>query len=231
MARNRVERVGSKIIYRGRVAVLSVETFRMPGGDLLRRETIRHRPSAVILPVFADGRILLIRQFRHAVGRAIYELPAGTSEPREPLLSCAKRELAEETGYSARHWRRICRFYPAPGISTEWMTLYAATGLAPVKKRLSMDEDEQITVKITPAREVLEMVRRNQIIDAKSIIGILWGLNRILWGQTPRGLTPLDLTALRRPRWDSGRLSRGSRPLFPVVLAPGLSPARCLRFP
>lgn len=176
-----VGRVRSKILYRGRVATLSLDTFRMPDGEFLLRETIQHPPSVVILPVFPDGRVLLIRQFRHAVGKTIYEIPAGTCEPKEPALACAKRELIEETGYSARIWRRICEFYPAPGISTERMTLYVATDLFVPKKRLSMDEDEQITVRITPPRKVLQMVRKNAIIDAKSIIGILWGLNRISW--------------------------------------------------
>lgn len=181
MGHHRVERVRSKIIYRGRVATLSLDTFRIPDGKLILRETVRHPPSVVILPIFEDGRILLIRQFRHAVGKTIYEIPAGTCEPQESPLACAKRELIEETGYSARRWQRICEFYPAPGISTERMTLYAATGLFVPKKKLSMDEDEQITVRITPPRKVLRMVRKNEIIDAKSIIGILWGLNRITW--------------------------------------------------
>lgn len=181
MAHHHTERVRSKTIYRGRVATLSLDTFRMPGGEFLLRETIQHPPSVVILPLFEDGRVLLIRQFRHAVGKIIYEIPAGTREPKEPPLACAKRELVEETGYGARHWRRICEFYPAPGISTERMTLYAATGLFVPKKKLAMDEDEQITVRITPQRRVLRMIQKNGIIDAKSIIGILWGLNRIRW--------------------------------------------------
>lgn len=181
MAKTVVSRVRSKILYRGRVATLSLDTFRLPDGTQLKRETIQHPPSVVILPVFPDGRILLIRQFRHAVGRFIHEIPAGTSEPGEPMLACARRELIEETGYAARHWKKLCRFYPAPGISTERMDLFVATGLFVPKQKLSMDEDEQITVKITPQREVLQMVRRNRIIDAKSIIGILWGLERIQW--------------------------------------------------
>lgn len=181
MAHQRVERVRSRVIYRGRVATLSVDTFRMPGGKLLLRETIQHPPSVVILPLFPDGRILLIRQFRHAVGRVLYEIPAGTREPNEPALACARRELIEETGTSARRWKRLCRFYPAPGISTERMDLFTATGLFVPKKKLAMDEDEHISVRITPQSEALRMIRRNEIIDAKSIIGILWGLNKISW--------------------------------------------------
>ena len=175
-----IRRVKSKIVYRGYVVDLSVDTYRA-NGDTFLRETIQHPASVVILPILPDGRIVLIRQFRHAVGRFIYEIPAGTSEPGEPLLRCAKRELAEETGYSASRWRRVCRFYPAPGISTERMVLYVARGLKPSNEKAAMDEDEYITLRIVSAREALELVQTNQIVDAKSIIGILWGLNRIRW--------------------------------------------------
>jgi ADP-ribose pyrophosphatase len=142
---------------------------------------IRHPPSVVILPVLDDGRVVLIRQFRHAVHCSIYEIPAGTREPNEPALACAKRELMEETGYSAGRWRWICEFYPAPGISTERMDLFVATALKKLRKRIPMDKDEQITLHPAPARRALQMVRRNKIIDAKTIIGIVWGLNRINW--------------------------------------------------
>lgn len=174
MATTAIRRVKSRLLYRGRVADLLLDTYRAADGRAFQRETIRHPGSVAILPVAADGRILLIRQFRHAVGRWIYEIPAGTSEPGEPLLSCAKRELAEETGYSASSWIRACAFYPAPGISTERMVLYVARGLRPLKKKVAMDKDEFITLKIVPARKALEMVRRGSIVDAKTIIGILW---------------------------------------------------------
>ena len=181
MAETSVKRVQTKIIYRGRVATLSLDTFRKPSGEAYLRETIQHPPSVVILPLLDDGRVLLIRQFRHAVNRPIYEIPAGTREPGEPALACAKRELMEETGYSASRWKRICEFYPAPGISTERMDLFVATALKKLKKRIPMDKDEQISVHPVPARRALQLVRRNKIIDAKSIIGLLWGLNRINW--------------------------------------------------
>jgi len=181
MAQASVKRVRSKIIYRGRVATLSLDTFRKPSGEAYIRETIHHPASVVILPILDDGRLALIRQFRHAVNGIIYEIPAGTSEPGEPLLACAKRELAEEAGYSASRWKRLCEFYPAPGISTERMALFVATGLKKLKKPVPMDKDEQITVQLTPVRKALQWVRRNKIVDAKSIIGILWGLEKIRW--------------------------------------------------
>jgi len=181
MAQRLVRQVRSKIIYRGRVATLSLDTFRKPSGDSYIRETIQHPASVVILTVLGDGRVLLIRQFRHAVNSVIYDIPGVASEPGEPLRACAKRELAEETGYTASRWRRLCQFYPAPGISTERMILYGATGLKKLTKRIPMDKDEQITVHATPAKMVFQMVHKNQIVDAKSIIGILWGLDRICW--------------------------------------------------
>ena len=181
MAQASVKRVRSKIIYQGKVATLSLDTFRKPSGESYLRETIQHPPSVVILPVLADGRLALIRQFRHAVNGVIYEIPAGTCEPGEPSLACAKRELMEETGYSGSRWKRICEFYPAPGISTERMDLFVATALKKLKKRIPMDKDEQITVHPTSARRTLQLVRSNKIIDAKSIIGIVWGLGRVKW--------------------------------------------------
>ncbi len=176
-----IQRVRSKVLYRGHVLDLSLDTYRPPEGEAFLRETIHHPASVVITPLLDDGSILLIRQFRHAVGRVIYEIPAGTSEPGEPLLSCAKRELAEETGYSARRWQRLCQFYPAPGISTERMVAYAARGLKPLKKPIPMDKDEQITVEVCSQARALDLIRTNRIVDAKTIIGLLWAMKRIRW--------------------------------------------------
>jgi alkanesulfonate monooxygenase SsuD/methylene tetrahydromethanopterin reductase-like flavin-dependent oxidoreductase (luciferase family) len=90
-------------------------------------------------------------------------------------------ELAEETGHRAARWRRLCEFYPAPGISTERMELYVARGLKPLTKKMAMDQDEHITPRLITAKEALKLVQTNQVVDAKSIIGITWGLNRIRW--------------------------------------------------
>lgn len=176
-----VKRVRSKIIYRGRVATLLLDTFRKPSGESYLRETIQHPPSVVILPILDGGRVALIRQFRHAVNSILYEIPAGTREPGESTLACAKRELMEETGFTASRWKRLCEFYPAPGISTERMDLFVASALKKLRKPVPMDKDEQITVHPAGVRQVLRLVRTNKIIDAKSIIGILWGLDRIKW--------------------------------------------------
>lgn len=176
-----IRQVGSKTLYRGRVVRLTMDTFRTAAGATFRRETFQHPASVVIVPVLEKSRVLLIRQFRHALGRYIYEIPAGTSEPGESLLSCAKRELAEETGYRASGWKRLYEFYPAPGVSTERMVLFRAGGLSPLARKVAKDKDEYITPVVVPARTAVRMVRKNEIIDAKSILGLLFGLDRIAW--------------------------------------------------
>ena len=176
-----IRQVDSKTLYRGRVVRLTMDTFRTAHGRSFRRETFQHPASVVIVPLLEKDRVLLIRQFRHALERYIYEIPAGTSEPGEPLLSCAKRELAEETGYRAARWKRLCEFYPAPGVSTERMVLYRASHLSPLARKVAKDKDEYITPKIVSARTAVGMIRNNQVIDAKSIIGLLMGLERIRW--------------------------------------------------
>lgn len=160
---------------------LTMDTYRAASGCTFRRETIHHPFSVVIVPILEGRRVLLIRQFRHALNRYIYEIPAGTSEPGEPLLSCARRELAEETGYKASRWKRLFEFYPAPGVSTERMVLYVAQGLSPLAKKVAKDKDEFITPWIVPAAKAVRMVHQNKIVDSKSIIGILAGLKRIKW--------------------------------------------------
>ncbi len=174
-------RIKSKRIYRGRVANLYLDTFRTAQGQLFLRETLRHPPSVVIVPVLSRNRVLLIRQFRHAVAKNIYEIPAGTTEPGEQLLRCAKRELEEETGYWARSWKRLCEFYPAPGISTERMVLYRASGLTKLEKPAKKDRDEYITTEIKTVSQAIQLIYKNRIMDAKSIIGLLWGLQRVKW--------------------------------------------------
>ncbi len=176
-----IRQVESKTLHRGRVVRLTLDTYRTADGCEFRRETIRHPASVVIVPVAGDNRVVLIRQFRHALGRYIYEIPAGTSEPGEPLLRCAKRELAEEAGFTANRWERLFEFYPAPGVSTERMVLYRASGLGPLKRAAAKDQDEYITPILVSKEKAVAMVRQNRIADAKSILGILLGLNRIRW--------------------------------------------------
>jgi ADP-ribose pyrophosphatase len=126
----------------------------------------------VVLPVFADGRILLIRQYRHAVGQFLWELVAGRVEPGERPLPAARRELMEETGYTARRFRKLLDLFPTPGFVSENMVLYAAEGLRPGPAR--PEADEVITSRAFRPAQLERMMRRGALRDGKSIAAILY---------------------------------------------------------
>ncbi|MBI4313178.1 MAG: NUDIX hydrolase [Candidatus Omnitrophica bacterium] len=172
-----------KTLYRGRNVSLTRDTVLWKDGHTFDREVIHHPPSVVLLPVLPDGRIVMIRQFRAAIERFIHEIPAGTSEPGESILACCRRELAEEIGYSAAHYELLLRFFPAPGVSTEEMRLYRARGLKKLANPPAKDRDEMIAPFIVSASQAIAMVKRNEIIDAKSILGILIGLKAVQWSR------------------------------------------------
>lgn len=141
-------------------------------GGVEAREVIVHPGSVVILPILDDGRIVMIKNKRFTVERTLWELPAGTRDPSEPPLSCALRELEEETGYRAAQLTRLLDFYPAPGISNERMHAFVASGLTPSQQDL--DDTEQIEVFPLAPAEVLRMVRAGEIEDAKSLTVLLY---------------------------------------------------------
>jgi ADP-ribose pyrophosphatase len=148
---------------------------REPGGTLVRRDIVRHPGSVVVLAIDnsrREPRLLLERQYRHAAGTYLWELPAGHKDPDENELAAAKRELREETGFTAAKWRRILRFYVSPGFLDERMTLFLATGLHPGKAQ--PEADEKIALRFFPFRVALRMVMSGRIQDAKTIAGILW---------------------------------------------------------
>jgi ADP-ribose pyrophosphatase len=151
-----------------------VERRQVPkrGGGSEAREVIVHTGSVVILPLLDDGRIVLIRNARFTVNRLLWELPAGTRDPDEPVESCAARELEEETGYRARELRQLLAFYPAPGIADERMFAFLACGLEPTQQRL--DATEQIEVHPTGVDEALRMIKAGEIEDAKTIATLLF---------------------------------------------------------
>lgn len=141
-------------------------------GGTEARELVVHPGSVVILPILDDGRIVMIRNVRFSVERTLWELPAGTRDPNEPVLSCAARELEEETGYRAAGLVPLLEFYPAPGLSNERMHAFVATGLTAVAQQL--DPTEQIDVCPLEQVEVLRMLRAGEIEDAKSIAVLLY---------------------------------------------------------
>jgi ADP-ribose pyrophosphatase len=161
----------SKVIYRGRVFGVRQDRVVEPGGVRVIRDVVTHTGSVVLLPVFPDGRILLVRQYRHAVGQFLWELVAGRIEPQERPIVAARRELLEETGYTARRFRKLLDVFPTPGFVSERMLVYLATGLRPGPAQ--PESDERITARRFRAAELERMIRRGTLRDAKSIVGIL----------------------------------------------------------
>ncbi len=140
------------------------------------REIVEHQGSVVVLPVLADGRVLLVRQYRHATGGFLWELVAGGIDRGEKTLNAARRELKEETGFAARRFERLVSFFPTPGFLTEQMHLYRATGLRPGAAQ--PEDDEALEVRAFSRRELERMLRRGALRDAKTILGVLLELRR-----------------------------------------------------
>lgn len=163
--------VASERIYNGRVINLRVDTVALPGGQHYKREIVEHRGAVAIAALDAEGDVLLVQQFRKAAGRQLLELPAGTLEPGEDPLRCARRELEEETGFRARQWERLAAFYTSPGFSTELLHLYLARDLEAGRAANEVDEHLQL-VKMSVA-DARRMIDTGEICDAKTIVGIL----------------------------------------------------------
>jgi ADP-ribose pyrophosphatase len=161
--------------YRGPVFWVTTDDVVEPTGIRARRDVVRHTGSVVVLAVNRGGsepRILLEKQYRHAAGRFLWELPAGRVDEGENELEAAKRELLEETGYSARRWRRILRFWASPGFVAETMSVYLASGLRPGAAQ--PEDDEVIEIELVPLKKAVAMVLKGTIQDAKTIAGVLW---------------------------------------------------------
>jgi len=142
----------------------------MPSGRRVVYEIVEHRGAVVMVPVTADGRVLMVRQFRQAVGRELLELPAGTIEKGETPEACARRELAEEVGHAAGRWEHLLSFFPSPGVLTEEMHVFLARDLRPMT---AAREEEDLRVDAMPLAEARRRIDSGEIRDAKSIIGIL----------------------------------------------------------
>ena len=172
MATGRATILKSKVLYTGKVFRLQRDTVIEPGGVRANRDIIVHPGSVVVLPIFEDGRVLLIRQYRHTVGDFLWELVAGRKEPDESPGVAARRELLEETGYTARRLRKLLRIIPTPGFVKEWMWIFAAEGL--VEGAAQPEDDEKITPRIFTLKQVDTMIRSGRLRDAKSIAGLLY---------------------------------------------------------
>jgi ADP-ribose pyrophosphatase len=167
--------VSSETAFTGRVFNVVSQQVEEPDGVLVHREIVQHHGSIVILALDQSTnppRLLLERQYRHAAGARLWELPAGSLEPGEQKLAAAKRELKEETGYTAAKWEKALFFYVSPGFLTETMAVFLARGLK--KGKAQPEEDERIAVRFFPLPQAVQMASRGKIKDAKTLASILW---------------------------------------------------------
>jgi ADP-ribose pyrophosphatase len=159
-------------ILKGRLFDIYRLRVRLPNGRQSCREVIKHPGAVAIIPILDDGRILLEKQYRKAVEKELYEIPAGTLEKGEQLRTCVKRELLEETGYAAQKIERLISFHPAPGYTSEMIHLFAARGL--VLKKACPEEDETITLAPLPYDKIIRLIRQGKIADGKTILAMLY---------------------------------------------------------
>jgi ADP-ribose pyrophosphatase len=171
--------VASRPVHEGHYIALRVDTIERADGTRAEREVVWHPGAAAVVALDPGGRVVLVRQWRTAAGRALLEIPAGTLDRdaagaiEDPDVAIA-RELAEETGFRAATYRRIGVFYTAPGFATEVMHLYLATGLEPAEGDVGPDEDERLELVLLPVDEALAAAERGDIADAKSLVGLYW---------------------------------------------------------
>jgi ADP-ribose pyrophosphatase len=165
------EILSSRIVYKGGHIQVREDRVIEPAGHEAMREIVVHPGAVCVVARPAPDQVILIRQYRHAAGRELVEIPAGTLHDREDPRECAIRELEEETGYLASTMVERARFWTTPGFTTEFMYLYEATGLK--KTQINPDDDEVIEVDIVGSTEALQMIDEGRIQDAKSILGLL----------------------------------------------------------
>lgn len=168
--------ISSKIAYKGKVFTVVSDKVEEADGLVHTRDVIRHNGSVVILAMDEstsplDPEVVLIRQYRHATGQILIELPAGRVEPDETPLAAAKREMAEETGYKAKKWSLLTRYFASPGFLGEWMQVYLARDLR--AGTATPEADEHIEVLRLKLSEAVALVKANKISDGKTIIGLM----------------------------------------------------------
>lgn len=169
------EVLSSRVSYEGPLFRVLTDRLREPTGQEVTRDIIRHNGSVVILALEKSKRkkdplVLVERQFRHAAQQYLYELPAGTIDPGEDHLAAARRELLEETGYQAKTWTKLLRYFASPGFLGEWMQIFLAEGLTP--GQATPEEDESLELQFVPLSELLRLIAAGRILDGKTIISV-----------------------------------------------------------
>jgi ADP-ribose pyrophosphatase len=177
-------RLDGEQLLKGRLLDVRRDRVQMPDGAIATREYIVHPGAVMVLPVFDDGRVLVERQFRYPLDQVVIEYPAGKLDPKEDSLTCARRELQEETGYSAAEYFFITRIHPVCSYSTEFIDLYLARGLTQGEQKL--DEHEFLDIFTTDLAQMFEWIRSGKISDVKTIISTFW-LEKIQNGSWPLG--------------------------------------------
>jgi ADP-ribose pyrophosphatase len=171
------EVLSSQVSYDGPLFRVLSDQIREPSGKLVRRDIVRHNGSVVILALDKgknkkDPLVLIERQFRHAAQQYLYEVPAGKMEDGEDHLDAARRELMEETGYQAKKWTKLARYFASPGFLGEWMQVFLAEGLTPGEAQ--PEEDESFELQFVPLSELLRLIEADKIQDGKTLISVLY---------------------------------------------------------
>jgi ADP-ribose pyrophosphatase len=172
MASNLIEEtLTQNVIYNGQIFQLTKNTVRLPNQKITTRDIVNHPGAVALLPIY-NNHIIFVRQYRYAIDQVTLEIPAGTLREGEDPRECAHRELVEETGYHAQRLEKLFECYLAPGYSSERVTMFLATGLS--KQQQALDDDEFIEVVTISISKAIDLIRRNQIVDTKTIAGILY---------------------------------------------------------
>ena len=172
------ERLDRQVVHQGNFMTFVQDTTVDPEGGRHVRDMVLHPGGVTVVAILPDRRVLLVRQYRHAAGEAMLELPAGTLDRQpdgslEDRLVAAKRELTEETGHHATHWRTVATFFTAPGFANELMTMYLATGVSPDPDYSGPDVDERLRLEIMPFADAVTLARNGTLRDSKTLIGLL----------------------------------------------------------
>ncbi len=172
MTRSELQRLAHRRAYAGKVFDVDQDLVQMPNGREVTVDVLRHPPSAVIVPVPEPGHVILIRQYRYAVNRWLWELPAGSVDEGETLEEAARRECHEEIGQLPETVIRLASMFPTPGYCDEEMFFFRVSGLTTPEHEAEVDEDEDLEVRVFTVKDAREMVRRGEIVDMKTVIGL-----------------------------------------------------------
>lgn len=162
----------SRTLHAGRVFTIVRDRVRLPNGRETTLEVVRHQPSVILIPLPEPGRVVLVRQYRHAIGQWIWELPAGTVEPGEDLEAAARRECAEEVGLHPERVERAGAFYPTPGYCDELMVFFRLTRLTALQTPAAPDDDEVLEPRTFGLDEARRLAAGGGVMDMKTVLGL-----------------------------------------------------------